>query len=350
MSTARSPRRTRSPPASTTRAAGPSTRGCATAVARATRRSPTSRRSPRSTSSPRSRGSSRRSSPPTRSPGSSSSLPATSISSACRAAGTRTSPRSLPGAERIADAFAGHGKAAALMPYLMGGFPTLEASRAIGEAYVDNGADLLELGVPYSDPLADGPVVQAAGTQALRAGATLDGVLGVGEALGRRAPVVLMAYTNLILARGVERLAGELAARGIAGLIVPDLPLEEADEVLAACDAAGVALVPLVAPTTPDERLAAIGARARGFVYTVSVTGVTGERTALAERFADVVGRAAAHTAVPVALGFGISTPEQARQAAEAGADGIIVGSRLPRAGPEGGAPRPPGGGGGAGA
>ena len=237
--------------------------------------------------------------------------------------------------DRIADAFASHGKAAALMPYLMGGFPTLEASRAIGEAYLDNGADLLELGVPYSDPLADGPVVQAAGTQALRAGATLDGVLGVGEALARRAPVVLMAYTNLILARGVEPLAGELAARGIAALIVPDLPLEEADEVLAACDAAGVALVPLVAPTTPDERLAAIGSRARGFVYTVSVTGVTGERTALAERFADVVGRAAAHTAVPVALGFGISTPEQARQAAEAGADGIIVGSRLVRAAAE---------------
>jgi len=239
------------------------------------------------------------------------------------------------GADRIADAFASHGKAAALMPYLMGGFPSLETSRAIGEAYLDNGGDLIELGVPYSDPLADGPVVQAAGTQALRAGVTLDDVLGVGEALAQRAPVVLMAYTNLILARGVERLAGDLAARGIAGLIVPDLPLEEADEILAACDAAGVALVPLVAPTTPDDRLATIGARARGFVYTVSVTGTTGERTALADRFADVIGRTAANTAVPVALGFGISTPEQARQAAEAGADGIIVGSRLVRAAAE---------------
>src|SRR4051812_39583516 len=238
----------------------------------------------------------------------------------------------------IEEAFAEHGKLAARMPYLMGGFPSLEASRAIGEACLDNGGDLLELGVPYSDPLADGPVIQAAGAQALRAGATLGGVLDVGAALAARAPVVLMAYTNLILARGVERLAGELAARGIAGLIVPDLPLEEADEVLSACDAAGVALVPLVAPTTPDERLGAIGARARGFVYTVSVTGTTGERAALAERFADVVGRAAAHTAVPVALGFGISTPEQAREAADAGADGVIVGSRLVRAAGEGGA------------
>jgi len=245
----------------------------------------------------------------------------------------------LPAAERIADAFARHGKAAALMPYLMGGFPSLEQSRAIGEACLDNGADLLELGVPYSDPLADGPVIQAAGTQALRAGATLDGVLDVGEALGARAPVVLMAYANQVLARGVERLAGELAARGIAGLIVPDLPLEEAGEVLAACDQAGVALVPLVAPTTPDERLDAIGARARGFLYTVSVTGTTGERQALAERFDEVVARAKAHTEVPVALGFGISTPEQAAQAAAAGADGVIVGSRLVRAAAEGGDP-----------
>jgi len=251
---------------------------------------------------------------------------------------TRTSPRSLPGTERIADAFASHGKAAALMPYLMGGFPNLEASRAVGEACLDNGADLLELGVPYSDPLADGPVIQAAGTQALRAGVTLDGVLDVGAALAERAPVVLMAYANLILARGAERLAGELAERGIAGLIVPDLPLEEAGEVLEVCDAAGVALVPLVAPTTPDERLTAIGERARGFLYTVSVVGITGERKALAERFAEVVGRAKAHTAVPVALGFGISTPEQARQAADAGADGVIVGSRLVRAAGEGGA------------
>src|SRR6185369_6229544 len=108
----------------------------------------------------------------------------------CRAVATRTSRRSLPGADRIADVFAQHGKAAALMPYLMGGFPSLEASRAIGEACLDGGGDLLELGVPYSDPLADGPVIQSAGTQALRAGATLDGVLDVGAALAQRAPVV----------------------------------------------------------------------------------------------------------------------------------------------------------------
>ncbi|HTR89328.1 MAG TPA: tryptophan synthase subunit alpha, partial [Solirubrobacteraceae bacterium] len=132
--------------------------------------------------------------------------------------------------------------------------------------------------------------------------------------------------------RGVERFADALVQHGASGLIVPDLPLEEADEVLAACDAHGLALVPLVAPTTPPERLAAIGARARGFLYTVSVVGTTGERDALSERFAEVVARARAATAVPVALGFGISTPEQARQAAAAGADGVIVGTRLVRA------------------
>ena len=237
----------------------------------------------------------------------------------------------VAGAERIAAAFAGHGRRAALMPYLMGGFPDLRGSAAIGEAYADGGADLVELGVPYSDPLADGPVIQSAGSAALRAGATLDGVLGVGEQLAPRLPVILMCYANLIFARGPEAFAGELANRGISGLIVPDLPLEEAPALLAAADAAGVALVPLVAPTTPDDRLAAIGARARGFVYTVSVTGTTGERTGLDGGLSAIIARTRAHTEVPVALGFGIGTPEQALAAAEAGAQGVIVGSRLVR-------------------
>jgi tryptophan synthase alpha chain len=241
----------------------------------------------------------------------------------------------LTGIDHIAGAFAGAEKRAALMPYLMGGFPDLDTSRRIGEACVDAGADLLELGVPFSDPLADGPVIHAAGSRALEAGATLGGVLDVAAALAARVPVVLMTYTNLVLARGPERLAHEMAERGVAGIIVPDLPLEESDEVLAACDAVGIALVPLVAPTTPEDRLTAIGARARGFLYTVSVTGTTGERAAMADAFAAIVGRAAAHTEVPVALGFGISTPEQAAQAADAGADGVIVGSRLVRAAAE---------------
>ena len=236
------------------------------------------------------------------------------------------------GEQRIADAFANSAKRAALMPYLMGGYPDAATSLAIGQAYADAGADLVELGVPFSDPLADGPVVHAAGSAALAGGITVDGVLRVADELAPRVAVVVMCYANLVLARGPERFAGDLAAAGASGLIVPDLPLEEAPVVLAACDAAGVALVPLVAPTTPDERLRLIGERARGFLYAVSVAGTTGERATSGSAAADIIARAAAATRVPVALGFGISTPEQARDAADAGADGVIIGSRLVRA------------------
>ena len=217
------------------------------------------------------------------------------------------------------------------MPYLMGGFPDLDTSRRIGEAYVDGGADLIEVGVPFSDPLADGPSIHAAGTAALRAGATVQGVLDVGRALAQRVPVALMCYANPILARGAEAFATMLADSGIDGLIAPDLPTEEADDVLAACDAASVALIPLAAPTTPEERLRRIGRQARGFLYTVSLTGITGERKDLAAQLPETLARAKRATDVPVAVGFGIATPEQARQAADMGADGVIVGSRLVR-------------------
>jgi len=239
----------------------------------------------------------------------------------------------VTGVEHIAAAFAGKDKRAALMPYLMGGFPDVVTSAAIGDACIDAGADLLELGIPFSDPLADGPVIQAAGTAALRAGATPDLILGVCERLAARAPVVLMTYVNIVLARGYERFAGQAAAAGAAGLIVPDVPLEESEELRAACDAHGLALVPLVAPTTPDERMARIGAQARGFVYTVSVVGTTGERADVDST--DLLRRVKASTDVPVALGFGISDAGQAARAADAGADGVIVGSRLVRAAAE---------------
>jgi tryptophan synthase alpha chain len=239
------------------------------------------------------------------------------------------------GTDNIEAAFAAAPGRAALMPYLMGGFPDLEASAAIGEACADAGADLVELGVPFSDPLADGPVIHAAGTRALEAGATLHGVLGVAERIAERVPVVLMCYANLVFARGIERFADELAAAGASGLIVPDLPLEEASAVREACDAAGLALVPLVAPTTPDDRMAEIARLARGFLYTVSVTGTTGERAAVDGSLASLLGRAKRHCPVPVAVGFGISTADQAAQAADAGADGVIVGSWLVRAATE---------------
>jgi tryptophan synthase alpha chain len=242
------------------------------------------------------------------------------------------STEAVTGTQRIADAFANaHGRAA-LMPYLMAGFPSLELSIAIGEACVRGGADLLELGVPYSDPLADGPVIHEADTRALAAGANVGGVLEVARALAPSVPVVLMCYANMVFAPGIDAFLERLAQSGACGLIVPDLPLEESDGVREACETLGLALVPLVAPTTPPDRLRAIGARARGFLYTVSVVGTTGERVAMQEHIAEVIARAKASTAVPVALGFGISTPEQAREAAEAGADGVIVGTRLVRA------------------
>ncbi len=239
------------------------------------------------------------------------------------------------GIETIAEAFArarASGRRAALMPYLMGGYPDLETSRAIGLAYAEGGADLVELGVPFSDPLADGPVIHAAGTVALRAGATLPAVLEVARDIAAHVPVVLMCYANQILSQGLERFLDALVAARVSGLIVPDLPLEEATEVRPACRARGLALVPLVAPTTPAERLERIGAGASGFVYTVSVTGTTGERSEVAGGLATVISRTAAHTDVPVAVGFGISTPEHASAAADAGADGVIVGTRLVRA------------------
>ncbi len=243
------------------------------------------------------------------------------------------------GVGRLAHAFGQGGepgsKRAALMPYLMGGFPTLEDSARIGEAYVRAGADVIELGMPYSDPLADGPVIHAAGTRALESGANVAGVLEVARALAPSVPVVLMCYANMVFAPGVEAFVERLARTGACGLIVPDLPYGEAPEVGEACEQRGLALVPLVAPTTPPDRLRMIGAQAQGFIYTVSVVGTTGERRALGERFAEVVARTKAATEAPVALGFGISTPEQAAQAADAGADGVIVGTRLVRAAAE---------------
>ena len=241
------------------------------------------------------------------------------------------STETTTGTERIAAAFAAADKRAALMPYMMGGFPDMATARGIGEAYAAAGADLIELGIPFSDPLADGPVIQAAGTAALGAGATVDGVLELGAALADNVPVVVMAYANTVLARGAESFADDLVTARASGLIVPDLPLEEGPAVLEVCDARGLALVPLVAPTTTEERLAQIGRRARGFLYAVSVIGTTGERDGLAATLRPVVAEARAHTEVPVAVGFGISTPADAAAAADAGADGVIVGTRLVR-------------------
>ena len=237
------------------------------------------------------------------------------------------------GVARIARAFEAaraEGRAA-LMPYMMGGFPDLETSRAVADAYAEAGADLVELGVPFSDPLADGPVIHAAGTRALAGGATLEGVLEVGERLAGRVPFVPMVYANMALARGAHEFAAMLAQAGASGAIVPDLPLGEADELGDALRDAGIAPVPLVAPTTPAERRRRICERATGFVYVVSDTRVTGERDDLPAGLADLVEAVRAESTVPVAVGFGIGTPEQAAAVGRI-ADGVIVGTRLVRA------------------
>lgn len=234
------------------------------------------------------------------------------------------------GVERIAAAFAGHGRRAALMPYLMGGFPTTDDSLRIAQAYIDGGADLIEFGLPFSDPLADGPVIHGAAVEALANGAVIEKLLDHMAPIAAQVPTMVMTYFNLIEARGVERFLGRAADLGVSGLIVPDIPLEESSVLLGPCDERGIALIPLVAPTTPDERMEKICAQARGFIYTVSVTGTTGERTATAEGLNELVARVRKHTDLPVAVGFGISDAEQASRVADV-ADGAIVGTRLVR-------------------
>jgi tryptophan synthase alpha chain len=236
------------------------------------------------------------------------------------------------GAARIETAFesARREGRAALMPYLMGGFPDQETATAVASAYVDAGADLIELGVPFSDPLADGPTIHAADTAALAAGATLESVLETCAAVGERVPVALMVYANMILATGPAEFANRAAGAKASGVIVPDLPLEEQGPIREALGDGGLALVPLVAPTTPAERRARICERAEGFVYLVSTVGVTGERRELPPELADLIAAAKEEGSVPVAVGFGISTPEQTATVGEI-ADGVIIGTRLVR-------------------
>jgi tryptophan synthase alpha chain len=235
-------------------------------------------------------------------------------------------------AEPIGAAFAAareQGRAT-LMPYMMGGFPDAAGSAAIAAAYADSGADLIELGVPFSDPLADGPVIHAAATSALASGATLTSVLETCGGVAERLPVVLMVYSNMVLANGAENFARQALGAGAAGVIVPDLPLEEAGEIGAALAAAGLASIPLVAPTTPPERRRRICDAASGFVYVVSDVGTTGERAALPVELSALVAEVKQVAEVPVAVGFGIGSPEQAAEVGEV-ADGVIIGSRLVR-------------------
>jgi tryptophan synthase alpha chain len=221
---------------------------------------------------------------------------------------------------------------AALVAYGVAGHPDLAGSLAAFRAMAEAGADVLEVGPPYSDPLMDGPVIQRAVTEALAAGTRLDGVLGLVAELTAsvEAPVVLLVYYNLVAHRGPRRFAAELAAAGACGAVVPDLPPEEAGEWLAAAGAARVAPVFLAAPTSPDRRLRAVADAGRGFVYAQAALGVTGLRASLAAGIQGLVARVRAHTDLPVCAGIGVSNGEQAAAVARL-ADGAIVGSALVR-------------------
>ncbi|HTX92903.1 MAG TPA: tryptophan synthase subunit alpha [Anaerolineales bacterium] len=239
----------------------------------------------------------------------------------------------MNGLDRIAAVFSktkNEGRAA-LMPYFTLGFPNKQASLEVVESLAAAGADLIELGVPFSDPLADGPTIQHSTQVALENGANLSDCLKMVKDLrgrGIKQPLLLMGYYNPILAFGPEYFVSEACTAGADGLIVPDLPLEEAAIIETACRKHRLALVYLVAPTTPDERLALVASHSTGFVYIVSLTGVTGARQTVAAGLDDFIRRVRAATDKPVAVGFGISTPEQASRIGKL-SDGVIVGSAL---------------------
>ena len=223
-----------------------------------------------------------------------------------------------------------------LVPYVTGGFPGWE--RTV-EACAAAGADAVEVGIPFSDPVMDGPTIQEASERALAAGARPQDIVGtMSDIETGGVPLTVMTYYNTVHRYGHERFARSLAAAGVAGAIVPDLPLEEVGPWAVAADAAGVATVLLAAPTGSDERLARVCARSRGWVYGVGLLGVTGERAALARSALDIARRLKALTDMPVLVGVGVSTPAQAAEVA-AVADGVIVGSALVRRLLDGGGP-----------
>ncbi len=243
------------------------------------------------------------------------------------------------GIERVAATFArarAEGRAA-FMPYYVVGYPDLSTSLDVMIALVEAGADMIEVGVPFSDPLADGPTIQAATQLALEGGTSLADALQMVYQLRERGvtiPLILMGYYNPFLAYGVEELCRDAAAAGADGLIVPDLPPDERDgeEMIACCREHGLAFVPLLAPTSTAGRIRLVTQVASGFVYLVSVTGITGARDRLPADLEAFVGRVRSATDLPLAVGFGISTPEQAAQVAEI-ADGVVVGSALVKLG-----------------
>ncbi|GAB4475304.1 MAG: tryptophan synthase subunit alpha [Anaerolineales bacterium] len=220
---------------------------------------------------------------------------------------------------------------AALMPYFTIGYPDIDTSIAIIQAMAASGADLIELGIPFSDPLADGPTIQQSTQIALRSGVTLEICLHTLQRLrqsGVSTPLLLMGYYNPIISFGEERFAKLAAEGGAQGIIIPDLPPEESEDLRLSCNQVGLSLIHLVAPTTPLQRIRFIAEKSQGFIYVVSVTGVTGARQSLPQDLIDFIRSVRSVSALPLALGFGISTPQQAATYGRY-VDGVIVGSAL---------------------
>ena len=217
----------------------------------------------------------------------------------------------------------------ALIPFITAGDPDLETTAEALRLLDRNGADFIELGVPYSDPLADGPVIQAAATRALQKGTTLEQVLEMVGAVSPslKAPLILFTYYNPILNLGIQQFLAKIASVGVRGLVVPDLPLEEAADLISAGATFGIEVILLVAPTSSKDRIEAIARQSQGFIYLVSVTGVTGMRAQIQDRVKDLLIDLRSVTDKPIGVGFGISGVEQARQVMNWGADAAIVGS-----------------------
>ncbi|CAG9467453.1 unnamed protein product [Pedinophyceae sp. YPF-701] len=222
----------------------------------------------------------------------------------------------------------------ALIPFIMAGDPDLDTTKKAILELDSLGADIIELGVPYSDPLADGPVIHEAATRALRSGATIDKVIAMVREVAPqiKAPLVLFTYFNPIINRGVSEYCKFIKDAGASALLIPDLPLEEVLKVKQAANDAGIELVLLTTPTTPRDRMAKIAESSDGFVYLVSVTGVTGVRAKVSDRVGGLVEMLKEVTDKPVAVGFGVSAPENVKQIVDWGADGVIVGSALVKA------------------
>ncbi|MBN1256664.1 MAG: tryptophan synthase subunit alpha [Planctomycetes bacterium] len=218
----------------------------------------------------------------------------------------------------------------AFMPFLTAGDPDLETTRKLILAMAESGADLIELGIPFSDPLADGPTIQLANERALAAGTTVTGVLEMLKQVraDSEIPILLMGSYNPIFVYGPEKFCRDAAAAGADGLIIPDLPPDTASELTHPAQACGLDPIFLIAPTSTEERLRLVAAESKGFVYAVSLTGVTGERQELPPELAVFIERARQAISLPIAVGFGISTPQMAREVGKY-ADGVIIGSAM---------------------